>query len=223
MDPKVKFAATLLLATSVSIVLLGVDSVHSGGIVRGYLLWNLFLAWVPFGLSIWLHLVLQRKLWSSWEALLVTGAWLAFLPNAFYMISDFIHLTEAPEADLLFAVVMFTAFVYTSVALGLASVYLVHSDLRRRISGHGAAIIIGLVLLACSFAVYIGRDLRWNSWDVLVNPPGVLFDVSERLLHPSQYPPMLVLVLPLFILLLSMYALAWVAVRDVGTSTGGHR
>lgn len=70
-----------------------------------------------------------------------------------------------------------------------------------------------LLLLMCSFAVYIGRDLRWNSWDLLVNPMGLLFDVSERIIHPSQYPTIFAFVAPLFLLLSSMYILILASIR----------
>ena len=74
---------------------------------------------------------------------------------------------------------------------------------------------IGLVLLLASCAIYVGRDLRWNSWDVLTNPAGLLFDVSDRLLVPSGYGAIAVTVLSFFALLGSMYALAWGAARLV--------
>lgn len=68
---------------------------------------------------------------------------------------------------------------------------------------------MALTLLICSFAIYVGRDLRWNSWDILTNPGGLLFDVSDRLLHPAAYPQMLVTVIAFFALLASMYSLVW--------------
>jgi uncharacterized membrane protein len=68
---------------------------------------------------------------------------------------------------------------------------------------------VAATLLLASFAVYLGRDLRWNSWDVLTNPSGLLYDISERVLHPAAYPEMFVTVISFFILLATMYGLAW--------------
>ena len=62
-------------------------------------------------------------------------------------------------------------------------------------------------------AIYIGRDLRWNSWDVVADPAGVLFDLSSRLLHPGQYGPMLAVILPFFVLLCSLYGVAWFGIQ----------
>ena len=204
----VRYVLTLGLATGVAALLLIADSVSNHAAVHGYLLWNLALAWLPFGLAVWLRQVLRTKLWSSWEALGVSIAWLVFLPNAFYMLSDFIHIADGGQGNVLNVAILFVAFVYVSVILGLSSLYLVHREILGRASRRAVGALVLLILLLCSFAVYIGRDLRWNSWDILVTPLGLLFDVSERLVHPAQYPAILAFVAPFFILLTSMYLLA---------------
>jgi uncharacterized membrane protein len=204
------YVGSLVLATVVSGGLLLGDSLLYHDLVPTYMLWNLFLAWVPFGLACWLMRILDRKRWSSWEGLLVSVAWLAFLPNSFYMITDFIHLAEVSDPNqLLYSAIMFASFIYTGVVLGLSSLYMVHAALRRRFSGHAAIATVGAVLLVCSLAIYVGRDLRWNTWDLLVDPAGVLFDLSTRLLHPAQYGSVLVVVIPFFILLSTLYTVIW--------------
>jgi uncharacterized membrane protein len=178
-----------------------------------YLPWNLFLAWLPLLLAVRLVQVLRHKLWSSWEALATSVLWLVFLPNSFYMISDFIHLQDVRRVDVLYDTVMFTAFIYTGVALGFSGLYLVHLQLKRRLSGWVAAAWVAATLLICSGAIYVGRDLRWNSWDVVTNPGGLLFDLSDRLLHPAAYPKMLLTITSFFVLLMSMYGLLWRGAR----------
>jgi len=178
-----------------------------------YLLWNLFLAWLPLFFAVSLVRVLRRKRWSSWPALGLSILWLVFLPNSFYMISDFIHLLEVQRVNVLYDAVMFTSFIYTGVVLGFSSLYLVHLQLRRRLGSRLATAGIAMTLLICSFAVYIGRDLRWNSWDVLTNPGGLLFDLSDRLQHPAAYPRMALTVASFFVLLASMYGLLWCGAR----------
>jgi uncharacterized membrane protein len=174
-----------------------------------YLLWNLFLAWLPLLLAIRLLTVLKTKLWSSWEGIATSLAWIVFLPNSFYMITDFIHLRGLSRNDALYDTLMLASFIYTGVLLGFSSLYLMHLQLRRRLGAKSAAIWIGVTLFVCSAAIYVGRDLRWNSWDILTNPGGVLFDISDRLQHPSAYPHMLVFIFALFVLLCSMYNVLW--------------
>jgi len=108
---------------------------------------------------------------------------------------------------------MFTSFIYTGVVLGFSSLYLIHRQLRRRLTAVTTTVWIAATLIICSGAVYVGRDLRWNSWDVLTNPGGLLFDISDRLQHAAAYPQMLVTVISFFVLLASMYGLAWHGLR----------
>jgi uncharacterized membrane protein len=201
-------------------IALFVSSLVSGGLfayaawrdqsfVYSYLTWNLFLAWVPLVFALRLMNVLKRKRWSSWEALAVSFLWLVFLPNSFYMISDLIHLQQVPPADILYDTLMFTSFVFTGVLLGFSSLYLIHLQLRRRFSLRGAGFWVAVTLLICSIAIYMGRDLRWNTWDILVNPGGLLFDVADRLQHPAAYPQMFLVISAFFVLLASMYNLLW--------------
>jgi len=213
--PRAQFVVGLLVATAVSTVLLAAEWLMYGQLLHQYLVWNLFLAWLPFLLAIWLVKVLRRKLWSSWEALLITVAWLAFLPNSFYMVSDFIHLNELGNDQVLFGAVMFTSFVFTGLCLGASSLYLVHTEMLKRVSRHTATMMVGVLLLIASGAIYMGRDLRWNSWDVILNPFGLLFDVSYRLVHPSQYPQVFGVILPFFVLLATIYFVVWNAISAV--------
>jgi uncharacterized membrane protein len=216
LTPWRQFLLALCLATAVSIGLLVADAIANRTFSQNYLLVNLVLAWVPFGLALWLRYCLRHKLWSSWEAMSVSVLWLIFLPNAFYMISDFIHLTNIDMQQLLFNTVMFTSFIYIGVLLGFTSLYLVQQELAKRFSPRATTIMVGFLLFICSFAIYIGRDLRWNTWNVFTDPAGILFEVSTRLLHPSQYSQVLLVALPFFALLISMYFVAWKGIKLLG-------
>jgi uncharacterized membrane protein len=217
---RIQFVLALGVSTLVSAGLFGYGAWRNHSLDYDYLVWNLFLAWLPLVFAVRLASLLRRKLWSSWEALGVSLLWLVFLPNSFYMISDFIHLQEVQRVDVLYDALMFTSFIYTGVALGFSSLYLVHLQLRRRLSAKASAGWIAGTLLICSTAVYVGRDLRWNSWDVLINPGGLLFDVSDRLQHPAAYPQMLVTIITFFVLLASMYSLLWRGTRLIRQAPG---
>jgi uncharacterized membrane protein len=213
-----KYLVALLVSSFVAVGLFSYGALRNNSLQFSYLIWNLFLAWLPLLFSIRLISVLRRKLWSSWEATTTSFLWLVFLPNSFYMISDFIHLQEVKRVDVLYDSLMFTSFIYTGVVLGFSSLYLIHLQLKGRMSDTSAAGWIALTLLVCSGAIFIGRDLRWNSWDILTNPGGLLFDISDRLLHPATYPHMLLTITTFFILLLSMYALLWRGIQLLDSS-----
>lgn len=208
-----QFFAALLISSGVSLGLFAYGALRNESAQFSYLVWNLILAWVPLLIAVRLTNVLRYKLWSTWEAMSLSALWLLFLPNSFYMISDFIHLQEVRRVDILYDTLMFTSFIYTGVVLGFSSLYLVHMQLLKRMSEREAAAWVALTLAACSAAIFIGRDLRWNSWDVLSNPGGLLFDISERIFHLSAYPHMLLIIITFFILLSTMYLLLWRGIK----------
>jgi uncharacterized membrane protein len=178
-----------------------------------YYIWNLGLAWIPLGLSVWLVSMLRTRLWSSWLALLATVLWLGFLPNSFYVISDFVHLTELPRVDIVFDVVMIASFGVNGLILGYISLFMVHTELRKRLNARVCGTLMAIVLLMSSFAIYIGRDLRWNTWDIIVNPGSLLFDVSDRLINATAHPQLISTTVSFFVLLGSLYLIVLGSVR----------
>lgn len=208
-SPRNQFILALLVSSLVSIGLYCYGALRSNSLDYGFFVWNLTLAWIPLLLSVRLTYLLKTKLWSSWEALATSVAWLIFLPNSFYMISDLIHLQSVNRAEVLYYSVTFMSFIVTAVILGYSSLYLVHLQLRKRLSAQLSMAWAAATLFICSVAIFIGRDLRWNSWDVIINPGGLLFDISERLQHLAAYPQMLITIVSFFVLLTSMYYLIW--------------
>ncbi len=209
LTPRQRITVSLGGLSVVSICLFAAGALANHSLQFDYLLWNLFLAWLPLLLMLALLRTLRTQLWTRWLPFILTVLWLFLLPNSFYMISDFVHIQDAMRHNVLYDVVMFTAFIFDAALLGFSSLYLVHSELRKRLSLRISSITVGLILFVCSFAIYLGRDLRWNSWDVLFNPAGILFDVSDHLFHPFQHTEMFSTTLSFFILLGSLYIVGW--------------
>lgn len=210
---RAKLGLALGASSLVSVGFWAVGAVSNGNTELWYLIWNLVLAWVPLLLSLWLERILHLRLWSSWLALLATFLWLAFLPNSFYVISDFVHLTEIPRVDIVSDVVLFGSFALNGLILGYLSLFLIHGELRKRLSTRTSDLLVTVVLLLSSFAIYIGRDLRWNTWDVIFSPASLLFDVSDRLLNPGAHPQVFSTTLAFFVLLGSLYVVIFYLVR----------
>ncbi len=133
------------------------------------LVWNLFLAWIPFVLALALYDGARRGSTGT-PLVALGGTWLLFLPNAPYILTDFKHLSPSPVVPLWVDVVVFAAPAWTGMLLGFLSLYLVQSVLRQhvgpRVTWAAAVAVLGLA----SFGIYLGRVLRWNSWDVIANP-----------------------------------------------------
>ena len=204
---------TLSLSSVVSVGLFLGRVIATHQLTYWFLVWNLALAWLPLAFAWWLMARLKTTPWLSFSNLLLTFLWLAFLPNAFYIASDIIHLTEVGKISLLYDVVMFLSFTFNGFILGYTSLFGIHGQLKKRLSGVMSTWVVAGVLLLCSFAIYLGRYLRWNSWDVLTNPSGIIFDVSEPFINPSNHPQVFTTTLMFFVLLSSIYAVCYQLVR----------
>lgn len=198
------------LASSLFSIALYMRPLLSGeGREFSYLPWNLFLAWIAFGITFALRWVIQRTYWSSWQSIVAGIVWLVFLPNAFYMVSDFGHLQTLSSNELLYDTALFASFIFNALLLGFVSLYVIHRQLLRRASDKFAFLVTQVVLFFCSFGIYIGREFRLSTWDIFTNAPAVLFDVSDQLVHPANHPQTLPVTLGFFVLLSSLYVVFW--------------
>jgi uncharacterized membrane protein len=205
-------ALALLSATAVTLLLVRVDRV--GQLAFGFLLWNLFLAWIPFLLA--LGLAGAHRLGAPRPLLWFLGAgWLLFLPNAPYIVTDFIHLGRADGAPLWFDAALIGSFAGTGLALGLASLLVVHRVAEAR-AGRlaGWAVAVGSLVLS-AVGIYLGRFPRFNSWDVVTDPHGLIAVVLQRLADPFGNPFLLRFAVVMSALLISCYLVTWILGRGI--------
>lgn len=196
---------TLVIANAFSLFLLGTRFIATKNSEYSFMAWNLFLAWLPLGIALLLLEQLRTHSWREPRVVALTVAWLFFLPNSFYMITDFVHLQPTGDIGILFDAVLLLSFALNGLVAGYWSLLLVHQALLKRRRADEAHVGVVVVLLLVSFAIYLGRSLRWNSWDVLANPGGLLYDVSERVINPFSYPQALATTALFFLLLGSIY------------------
>lgn len=200
---------SIIVANIVSLVFLAVKVFATKNWDYAFLIWNLVLAWLPFLFGYVLRRRLVSHRWLSWQNISLSFLWLVFLPNSFYVASDLIHLRVSSQQNVLFDVVMLLSFTLNGLVAGMASLYIVHKELYRRFWANQAHSVIALVILAASFAVYLGRNLRWNTWDVVVHPAALLFDVSDRFINPTDHPAAFATTLTFFVLISSFYFIVW--------------
>lgn len=199
----------LVVSNLVSVVLFVLRITVTQTFGYWFLFWNLFLAWLPVLFAWLLMRALRTRVWPQPLPVFLTLLWLGFLPNSFYLMSDLIHLHSTGDIGVLYDAVFMLSFIWNGLVAGFLSMYWVHREIvRRHTVLVGAAIMAGVVLLT-SFAIYLGRSLRWNTWDVLVNPAGILFDVSERVINPLDHPQALMTTVTFFMLIGSMYYVIW--------------
>lgn len=196
---------TLLLSNGFSVLLFFIRVYGTDTSRYSFMLWNLFLAWIPLFLAVILVKRLRYARWLSPINLSVSLLWLLFLPNSFYVLSDLVHLQTTGEINILFDAVLFFSFIMNGFIAGLWSLYCIHQELKRRLTPVAAATIINGALLLSGFAIYLGRTMRWNAWDVFVHPFGILFDVSEGLINPLSHPQVIVTTGTFFLLTCALY------------------
>lgn len=213
----------LLVSNAVSLLLYCFRVVGAQESRYWFLLWNLLLGWLAPVFAWWLVRRLPKTPWLSWPNAALTLLWLGFLPNSFYLVSDLIHLHSTGEISLLYDAVMFTSFIFNGFFAGFISLFLVHRELLKRFTRQNAHLIVTGIIFLCSFAIYLGRTLRWNTWDALVNPAGLLFDVSDGLINPVARPQAFVTTATFFVLIGSMYMVIWQLVQALTTFALGQK
>lgn len=183
--PQAAVVASLAFATAVCLAQLAVRAVYARSAVHFGLVWNLFLAWLPMLSALAAYNLGQRGRWRDWLLVLPCLIfWLLFFPNAPYILTDILHLQPQGNVPLWYDLILLITFAWTGAFLGLISLYLMQS-LVRRSAGAGIGWVFSLAALALSgFGVYLGRFPRWNSWDVLADPAGLLLDIAHRVRHP---------------------------------------
>jgi uncharacterized membrane protein len=148
-----------------------------------YLCWNLFLAWIPYLIAI----NLERLPVKKWLAPLALFAWLVFFPNAPYIVTDLLHVHYRAPVPIWYDVMLIFSFAWTGLMLGFLSLLEVQHFLEKRLPKGWVIALVGAAIGLCAFGVYIGRYQRWNSWDLLLNPYQLFWDVAAVLLHPLAY------------------------------------
>lgn len=150
-----------------------------------FLLWNLFLAWIPAWLALFIYWAHGRQAARPMIVVLF-AAWLAFFPNAPYIATDVVHinLMRAPLTRW-YDIIAILSAAWTGCFLGFVSLFTVHRLIARiygTVTGIGfaaAAILLG------SLGIYIGRFLRWNSWDLVTRPLSIAEDLRGLFADPQ--------------------------------------
>jgi uncharacterized membrane protein len=166
--------------------LVAVRVVFSHHLTYVFLGWNLFLAAVPLGASLILRRLDPRRRPVTRAVLFVL--WLLFLPNAPYVITDLIHLQHDPPVPLWFDLAMLLSAAGTGLILGYLSLLDVHRLLEARFGWVGGWAAVSSAVVASGYGIYLGRFLRYNSWEVLTGPGKLLGTIAAHLLSPWRYP-----------------------------------
>jgi len=149
----------------------------------GFLLWNLFLAIIPYLISEWM----KNKKTTKIKTFIGIFIWLLFLPNAPYIITDFIHLHHLKSTLVWYDLYMLFSFAFTGLLLAIMSMDTIYDIILHQYSKKVANIIMVFFTLLTGFGIYLGRFLRLNSWYVFTNPKYVYFKITHALSQPNAW------------------------------------
>ena len=177
----------LLAGASVfCVALLRLRASLTGSTHYTFLIWNLFLAWIPFVIAYSIYITSIGRRWLYAIIPLSALLWLIFFPNAPYMLTDFQHLSNtSADIPVWYDVILLIWFAFTGLFLGMVSLFLMQEIVRREFGHWFGWCFVLIVAGLTSIGVYMGRFLRWNSWDVLGNFNGMAQFTLYYILHPT--------------------------------------
>jgi uncharacterized membrane protein len=176
----------LLIALVFSLSLLAIRIIKTGYLSYGFLAWNLFLAYVPYFISEWLSKHPQM-LASRVKLIAIVFIWILFMPNSFYILTDLFHLNNMSKGDSWYDLTLILSFAWNGILFGILSIYKMELLLKKAKGKFIAAFIIYVVMWLNAFGIYIGRFLRFNSWDIFINPFSLISGIVEIIFNPYDY------------------------------------
>lgn len=187
-----RFFYPLLFSTVFAIAVYSARVLRSKELTFAFLVWNLFLAWLPYWCAIGAELMEANTRSGARRFLFVAAVtiWFIFFPNAPYVITDLLHVNARSGAPLWYDVGLITSFGLSGTMIGVGSLWAMQNTVRLRWGRGGARVLTIVTLGATGIGIAMGRFARWNSWDLLFHPTTVLADVIPAFLNPSVDPRM---------------------------------
>lgn len=184
----------LALSMLFSCLLVSIRMIHTGRSNYVFLIWNLFLAYVPYFITACLE---RRSQWVTHKPLftLLFLVWLVCIPNSFYIITDLYHLSDnhggggLRQAPQWLDLAMILSFAWNGLLLGVLSVRQMEKVLHPFLPARHELFFLYPIMWLNALGVYIGRYLRYNSWDVITDPFRLFADIARIIIHPlrNQY------------------------------------
>lgn len=182
---KAHLALIFLLAFSISLLIFRILFLDS--ITYIFLIWNLFLAAIPFILTtlVRFNVISLNKI--TFIPFFII--WMLFFPNSPYIITDLFHITYFNYNRLWFDLILIFSFAWNGLLLGFLSLNDLLKIKGEVFSQKSKVLFIAIIFVLTGFGLYLGRLLRLNSWEVFTNPTNVLHavyvSISQSILNPN--------------------------------------
>ncbi|WP_299275311.1 DUF1361 domain-containing protein [uncultured Psychroserpens sp.] len=177
-----KILSLLTISMALSIVLLMIRMKMHQSFYLLFLVWNLFLAIIPYAITIGLISTpkTNKLVFVIWFSI-----WLLFLPNAPYIVTDLLHLINSKSHLMWLDILVILSFAFN----GLILFFLSLSDMEKHIKQYVPSRYIFPLMLSIfgltAFGIYLGRFLRYNSWEIINEPLQIFSDIFRIILEPN--------------------------------------
>lgn len=178
-----KVLKTVSIVVLFSVVLLTARIKLTHSFFYLFLVLNLWLAFIPFMISSYLWYTKPHKL----KLLFSAAIWLLFLPNAPYIITDLWHLRLANQNLIWLDILIIFSFACSGLLLYYISINTMRDIGKQYVGKTTLNIGFNLLPFVCSFGIYLGRFLRYNSWEIVSNPSALLIDIFNIITQPQVH------------------------------------
>ena len=208
----------LAACTVLGVMFLAARFVFTNSIQHGHLLWNVVLAWVPYvsGLVLaYRHERDQARRPRPIVTVILAATWLAFFPNAPYLVTDFVHFTPGDSFAWWYDVGLIATFAWTGFILAVVSLSIVQELVRQRWGTLWGWVVAVATILLSGVGIYLGRFVRLNSWDLVLRPVRVAKIFWSGLVNGSVTSPRTVGVTMMFSAMLLVFYVTWRTARPI--------
>jgi uncharacterized membrane protein len=163
--------------------------------LKNWILWNIILAILPFGLwQLYLFFKAKKPQLLRWSSLVLT---ILFIPNSIYLTTDIIHIFDSVPDDFYWygglpsklwsfmstgVLVTNQLYNFTMVFLFILGVILFYLQSKLVFDEFKLNLKWQLSYFAVmAYAVFLGRFVRLNSWDVFVSPMSFINQLNPGL------------------------------------------
>jgi len=184
-----KLSAILILGISstFSVFLSVMRIIYTDSPVFKFMNWNLFLAFLPWA-TLQLFYLFPKTQGIKLIKVPILLLWLLFLPNAPYILTDLIHVGRSSYTFVWYDMFLVLSFSFSGLLFGFMSLLDFKDIISKYRKPFTVKLLISGIIFLSSFGVYLGRVLRWNSWDIINQPLEILTDVLQRFTQPLSYP-----------------------------------
>lgn len=184
---EIKIPKQIIYIYSFAIVINILRVLFFGSTAFLYILWNIILATIPFTISSILLVYTKKE--NIIKPFFIIGfiIWLLFLPNAPYVVTDFIHLGRIHAVPVMFDIFVLFSSAWVSLLMGLYSIFHIERILLLKYSKKITNIIILIIILITSFGIYLGRFLRFNSWDFFTSHNSLITSIWKIFTQSNNY------------------------------------